>query len=547
VWYNFNHIGLICALVRLAPGEVTRLNAMVTGEERRARGTHTASLDAAAVQDPTPIRETEGTAMEQEYRTQTPGDRGRLDDVDAEVTRLAAQVRRMVAANRALGAINDTLTTSNSALRRDTADARADTVAAQATSDRIEAANAALRATNAAMDARNDALHATNDALDARTADLEATGAAVEHADEELRTQRGAVQELAAVLEAERAQLAAILAGVEEAVLVVDRTGTPVRMNAAYARLVGESAVAMDDARGVPLPPDQTPQARAARGETFNLSFSRPTGVPSLRGEDTRRWFVATGQPLPEGGVTHGLVVIRDVTLSDRHRSLQDEFLALAAHELRTPLTSVQGYLDLLAPLLHTDGDGRTRRYATRALHQTRQLVALVRDLTDAARLHGDTLRLTLAPLNVVPLVMEVVETARDVPPAHPIRLTTDEAPVWVRGDAGRLEQVLFNLLTNARTHGSSVRAIDVRLRRVDGAVALEVQDYGRGIAADQLPHLFARFYQVARADRLAQGGLGLGLFLCQELVAAHGGRITVVSGEGAGTTFTVWLPLVGA
>ncbi len=72
----------------------------------------------------------------------------------------------------------------------------------------------------------------------------------------------------------------------------------------------------------------------------------------------------------------------------------------------------------------------------------------------------------------------------------------------------------------------------------------LEVQDYGRGIAADHLPHLFTRFYQVARADRPAQG-LGLGLFICQELIAAHGGHITVASTEGEGTTFTVGLPLL--
>jgi len=83
--------------------------------------------------------------------------------------------------------------------------------------------------------------------------------------------------------------------------------------------------------------------------------------------------------------------------------------------------------------------------------------------------------------------------------------------------------------------------------RRVGPAraeVALDVQDYGRGIAVDQLPHLFARFYQVARADRPAQDGLGLGLFICEQLVAAHGGRITAASTEGHGTTFTVWLPL---
>ena len=540
VWYNFNYVDITCAIVRIVLRGVTLMDDTVAGEERHVRHARAAPTDTTAttvVPGPAPIRETDGTEMEHERRTGEAGSVGRLEGVDVETARLTAQVRGMVTANRALHAANDTLTETNTGLRRDTAAAQADTAAAQAdtteawtTTRRALTRNAALHATNETMETANAALHATNDAMDARAVDLVATVAAVEHTDVELR-----------------AQLAAILDDVEEAVLVVDQAGTAVRMNAAYARLVGAAAVLVpDDAWGAPLPPDQTPQARAAHGDTFTLSFSLPTGVPSLTGEDTRRWFVATGQPLQEGGVTHGLIVIRDVTLADRHRSLQDEFLTLAGHELRTPLTSVQAYLDLLAPLLHADGDERACRYATRALHQTRRLVALVRDLTDAARLHDGTLRLALTPLDLVALVTEVVETARAVPPAHPIRLTTDEAPVWVRGDAGRLEQVLFNLLTNAATHAPSVRAIDVCLRRVGSAVALEVRDYGRGIADDQLPHLCARFYQVARADRPAQGGLGLGLFLCQQLIAAHEGRITVVSSEGTGTTVTVWLPLVG-
>src|SRR5205814_6602996 len=81
-------------------------------------------------------------------------------------------------------------------------------------------------------------------------------------------------------------------------------------------------------------------------------------------------------------------------------------------------------------------------------------------------------------------------------------------------------------------------------LTSASGGVELEVQDYGQGIAATALPHLFTRFYQVARPDRPSQGGLGLALFICQELVTAHGGRIDVRSTEGEGTTFTVWLPL---
>ncbi len=488
-----------------------------------------------------------------------PADARPLEDVVMDLARLTAQVRQMTGANATLTGANATLTDANATLtdantglrhaqadaHAETAQARAETVDAQAATVDAEAATVDAEAATADIRTRNVALHATNAMLDRRTADLEATVAEMERAHGALAAHRVAVQAAVAVLEAERAQFAVILAGLEEAVLVVDQTGTPLRRNAAYVQLFGDAVLAPDDAWGRPLAPDQTPQARAARGETFSLSFSLPTGTPSLVGEDTRRWFVATGQPLQEEGATHAIVVIRDVTLSNRHRRLQEEFLSLAGHELRTPLTTVKGYLDLLTPLLGVGSDERARLYATRALHQTQMLVTLVRDLTDAARVQGGQLTLDHATLDLVPLVAQGAETAQALPGGHTIHLALGAAPLWVRGDAGRLEQVLVNLLTNAATHAPSARAIDVRLRRVGAEAALEVQDYGRGIAAAQVPHLFTRFYQVARADRPAQGGLGLGLFICQELIAAHGGHITVASTEGEGTTFTVWVPLL--
>jgi len=345
-----------------------------------------------------------------------------------------------------------------------------------------------------------------------------------------------------ATLEAERRQLAVILGGISDAVLVVDGAGAPVRANAAYTRMFGgvNAPLALQDAQGRPLPPAETPQARAARGETFSLEFSLTAT------DGTRRWFEANGQPLHDHGAQHAVVVIRDITLSAQHRHLQDGFLSLVSHELRTPLTSIGGYLDLLLTRVQrTSDDERAVRYATQAQGQTRRLVALVRDLTDVARLESGKLTLDMTSLDVAALVAGVVETARDLPPGHTIHLDAPTEPVRVRGDAGRLEQVLFNLLTNAFAHAPSETPVDVRLRRVDAEIALEVQDYGRGIAADQLPHLFSRFYQVARPDRPSQGGLGLGLFICQEVVAAHGGRIAVASTEGEGTTFTVWMPLL--
>jgi len=275
-----------------------------------------------------------------------------LEDVATELARLTAQMRQMASANRALRGTNETLTAANETLTaaNETLTAANETLTAANTGLRHDRADAQAETAHAHADTadirtRNVALQATNDAIDSRNADLEATVAEVERANGALQAHRVGVQGLAAVLEAERAQFAVILAGLEDAVLVVDQAGTPLRRNAAYVHLFGEAVVAPDDARGRPLAPDQTPQARAARGETFSLSFSLATGAPSLTGEDTRRWFVATGQPLQEGSATHAIVVIRDVTLSNRHRRLQEEFLTLAGHELRTPLTSVKGYL----------------------------------------------------------------------------------------------------------------------------------------------------------------------------------------------------------
>ncbi|HTD79544.1 MAG TPA: HAMP domain-containing sensor histidine kinase [Chloroflexota bacterium] len=315
-----------------------------------------------------------------------------------------------------------------------------------------------------------------------------------------------------------------------------------------------------EDAQGCRLPPAETPQARAARGETFSLEFTLPAGAAAAGGEGSRCWYEANGQPLGagtplrsdggEGGAGHAVVVIRDITLSSQHRRLQDEFLALASHELRAPLTSIQGYLDLLQPLLQRSGaDERLARYATAALHQVRRLVALVGDLVDVTRLQSGKLTLDPAPLEVGALAAQAVETARGLAQeqTHTLTLDAPAEPLWVWGDAGRLEQVLLNLLTNALKYTPPTTRIAVWLRRVGGEVALAVQDDGPGIAADQVPHLFARFYQVASPERGPRSGLGLGLFICHELVTAHGGRLEVQSTEGVGTTFTVWLPLLDA
>jgi two-component system OmpR family sensor kinase len=225
-----------------------------------------------------------------------------------------------------------------------------------------------------------------------------------------------------------------------------------------------------------------------------------------------------------------------------------DDVLFVVSHELRTPITVVQGYLDLLlaAPEL-ADPDARAHLYARLAQQQVRRMALLVEDLIDVARVQSGKLRLQQAPLDLAALARQVVEMARMLARGQSIALVSETAPLWVRGDAGRLEQVLLNLLGNAFAHTPAGTRVEVGLWQVGAEVALVVQDDGPGIPAEALPHIFARFAQAEQAEPATHGGLGLGLHICQELVAAHGGRLEARSAEGVGVAFTVRLPLIGA
>ena len=347
-------------------------------------------------------------------------------------------------------------------------------------------------------------------------------------------------QELAETLAAERAQLAAILASIGDAVLVVDHAGTAVLTNAAFEEMVGGANTAPQDAYGAALPTVMWPRQRIARGETFSMQFALTAA------DGTQRWFEANGRPIQGALSARGVVVIRDITAVSRQRQLQDNFVALASHELRTPLTLVLGRLQLLLLRLPPPPDHEeTRGHATVALRHAQRLATLVDDLMDVTRLETGKLSLTLGPVDLAPLVTRAVETAQSLATDQTIHATVAAAPVVVTGDAGRLEQVMLNLLTNAIQYAPGPARIEARLRRVgDEAAVIEVRDEGPGIAEGDQARLFDRFSQVEGFQQAAQGGLGLGLYLCRELITAHGGTIAVHSTWGRGTTFTVRLPL---
>ena len=237
------------------------------------------------------------------------------------------------------------------------------------------------------------------------------------------------------------------------------------------------------------------------------------------------------------------MLVIRDITERSLHR-MQSEFMALASHELRTPLTPLTATLQLLQRQLHDElVNPQARNHVEVALRQTRRLTRLVDDLLDASRLQTGRLSLDTQPTSLNELVSQTVEMAQSLVNGQRIVYAEPPETITANVDAGRIQQVLLNLLNNAIIYAPNSERIDVRLRRVEARRRCRC-----GITAPASPpprsHVSSALLQVARTDRPARRGLGLGLYITRQVVDAHGGTIAAQSTEGEGTAFTVHLPI---
>jgi signal transduction histidine kinase len=225
----------------------------------------------------------------------------------------------------------------------------------------------------------------------------------------------------------------------------------------------------------------------------------------------------------------------------ERDEQLRRQMMADIAHELRTPLSVIRGQVEALQ-----DGVFALSPENIAPIHdQTLLLGRLVEDLRDLALAEAGRLPLERAEVAVDKLVRRVVEAfqprAREKGLALSAELPESLPPALA--DAQRLEQVLGNLLSNALQHTPQGGAITVRAWGEPGWVSLAVQDNGAGIAAEDLPHIFERFYRSDKTRSRANGSTGLGLSIAKQLIEAHGGTIRVESTPGKGSTFTVRVP----
>ena len=250
----------------------------------------------------------------------------------------------------------------------------------------------------------------------------------------------------------------------------------------------------------------------------------------------------------------HAAIAIRNAQLLAREQQarseaeaanrMKDQFLATLSHELRTPLNAVLGWA---VTLRSARLDEASAARALEAIERNaRAQSQLIEDLLDISRIVTGKLRLDLRPVDPAAVVENALDAVR--PAAHAkglaIHSVLDPQAGPVSGDPDRLQQVVWNLVSNAVKFTPSGGRVDVRLQRAGDHVEIVVADTGRGIPADLLPHIFDRFRQADGESSRAQTGLGIGLALVKHLVELHGGGVEARSpGPGAGATFTVRLP----
>ncbi len=223
----------------------------------------------------------------------------------------------------------------------------------------------------------------------------------------------------------------------------------------------------------------------------------------------------------------------------------KDAFMATVSHELRTPLNSIIGWAHLLK---ESEPDEETLRRGLETIERNARIqVQLIEDILDTTRAMSGKLQLELKPIDfadVVNAALEVLKPSMDAKGVD-IRCDLSAAATWVNGDADRLQQAVWNLLSNATKFTPRGGSIRVTLTSTVGELTLAIADSGKGISPEFLPHVFDRFRQQDASASRRHAGLGLGLALVRNLVAAHGGQVTASSeGEGRGATFCIRLPL---
>ena len=348
------------------------------------------------------------------------------------------------------------------------------------------------------------------------------------------------IQRLQAITE-ERAKAARALEYIAEGVLMVDAADTVVFWNRGAEAITGlEAASVVGRPAGEGIPRWSTLVSLVPVGTSEDPVGARAETVP-LEVGGVERWLSVSGVRFAEGTV----YAFRDVTHERQLEQLKAEFIATVSHELRTPLAAVHGAAMTLRKRHEALGESRRNHLLSVIEEQSGRLAAIIDEILLASQLDSGRLGLTSEAVDPLALARTVLDAARShAPSTISIKLRAPDSLPRVRADAGKLRQVLANLVGNAVKYSPDGGVVEVKLEPKERHLCVAVRDRGLGIPDHEQERIFEKFYRLDPDMTRGVGGTGLGLYICRELVQRMEGRISVNSREGKGSTFFVELPL---
>jgi PAS domain S-box-containing protein len=351
-----------------------------------------------------------------------------------------------------------------------------------------------------------------------------------------------------------RRQTQLILESAGEGIIGIDTRQHVTFVNAAAERMLGYrtgelvgrelmSTIRPAKADGTPIAFEDTPmfaalEQIASRSIADGLFFRKDASSIPVQ---------YTGAPIrTDNGVAGAVITFQDITQRQEIDRMKNEFVSVVSHELRTPLTSIRGALGLLASGKMGGFPDKAQRMLDIAVSNTDRLVRLINDILDIERINSGRIAMQKTELDIADLMTQAVEVMRAMADKAGVILELLPIHCVVEVDADRMIQTFTNLLSNAIKFSPSGSIVTIGGRTDRNTLHLYVKDQGRGIPADKIEAIFERFHQVDASDSREKGGTGLGLAICRTIVQQHGGRIWAESKEGHGSTFYIYLPLVG-
>ena len=243
-----------------------------------------------------------------------------------------------------------------------------------------------------------------------------------------------------------------------------------------------------------------------------------------------------------DGKVKTIMSLVQDITEQKQLEWQKDNFLSIVSHELKTPLTTIKAYGQIAEGMLEEKGDAKILGIIKRMSSQVNKLTALVKDLLDFTKIQGGKLMYNETSFDFNELVKEVIDDMQKTTSTHEIKNNPGKTET-IFGDKEKLSQVINNLTSNAIKDSPGATSVVISTELQKDGIELSVQDFGIGILAKDQENVFEQFYRVDKDNESTYPGMGIGLYICSEIISRQGGKIWVESIINKGSTFHTWLP----